>query len=174
MLQRPDGSTVCCTGSCRLPGRPGRDAIPADSGHFRRLKKGIMRFIALPGRGEIQLARKCEEFHLTYELWPEMDIYDLSVQIPGAGDTWWAVDVKAYRHPGQLVRHIREHPFPQGSYAQGFFAVPDELAGSRRYVTQVNSAIRTLQGQEKIKCVTVSSLERQLKKAASASGKEGF
>ncbi|UMZ73722.1 hypothetical protein [Natranaerofaba carboxydovora] len=87
---------------------------------YQRLKRGIQRFIARPGRWELELANKLQKLNLKIELWPDFDKYDLRITFPD--ETVWAVDVKDWSNPYLLAKNatIPDTPY----WDKAFIVVP--------------------------------------------------
>lgn len=68
---------------------------------WMRLIYGVQRYTALPGRPELGLHTQLKNLGLAPQLWPEFDICDLSVKLPGG--YLWAVDVKDWAKPEKLA-----------------------------------------------------------------------
>lgn len=131
----------------------------------RRLKKGVMRYVAAPGRLEMKLAEQCDKLHLPYELWPQMDRYDLQIQLP-SGDIW-VIDAKAYHNPLNLRTQVeQDSAFANGAFQKGFYVVPQEYTRKyRNYLSIINDTL-THKGSAyaNVQCVTDLKLKRLLKK----------
>lgn len=130
-----------------------------------RLKKGVMRYFAAPGKLELEIAAFCEKKKLQWALWPQMDRYDVEIEFPD-GDVW-EVDAKAYRNPIALRTKIQnDNGFPEGEYARGYFVIPNEYTTNQRnYTAIINHA---LENQKDIKCVTLKSLKAEITRKEAA------
>jgi len=125
LLQTVAGYLECEDERCRSKPRGGRQ-IPADDGVVW-LKRGLRRFVAAPGRVELQLAGQLEKLGVAVELWPEFDRYDLRLTF---ADAVWAIDVKDWANPFLLARTV--NPIPaQPSWDRAFFVVPNERVKQR-------------------------------------------
>lgn len=137
--------------------------IDVSAGDIYRLKKGIMRYFAAPGKLELEIASFCENKNLHHELWPMKDTYDIKIQFPD--DEVWAIDAKAYRNPVALRNKIQsENGFPSnaGVYERGYFVIPTEFArGQQNYTTIVNHAVAH---QPNVKCITLRTLKIEINK----------
>jgi hypothetical protein len=71
-----------------------------------RLIYGVQRYTALPGRPELGLHTQLKNLGLAPQLWPEFDICDLSVKLPGG--YLWAVDVKDWARPERLADYVMQ------------------------------------------------------------------
>ncbi len=74
--------------------------------HVFWLKRGLRRFITMPGRAELRLEKRLLVRGLQVEMWPEFDRYDLRVVTPD-GKTAWLVDVKDWANPFLLGCHVK-------------------------------------------------------------------
>lgn len=124
-----------------------------------RLKKGVMRYFAAPGKLELEIVSFCEKKKLRWALWPQMDRYDVEIQFSD-GEVW-EIDAKAYRNPMALRTKIQnDNGFPEGEYSRGYFVIPSEYTvNQRNYTTIIN---RTLEKQKNVKCVTLKSLKTEI------------
>lgn len=113
---------------------PGAHGVIPESGlpvrkRIHWLRRDLRRFIAKPGRAEIDLAERLERMGLIVELWPAIDAYDLRVTFPHAGVNW-AVDVKDWQNPYYLANAVR--PIPSNPpWARSFFVFPDSRADAQ-------------------------------------------
>ncbi len=165
-----------CCGWTMIPGKYGyhchsthcTDIIPEltderkldiSAGELYRLKKGIMRYFAAPGKLELEIVTFCEKKKIRWALWPQMDRYDVEIQF--ANGEIWEIDAKAYRNPMALRTKIQnDNGFPEGEYARGYFVIPSEYTvNQRNYTTIVN---RALTNQKNVKCVTLKSLKTEI------------
>lgn len=135
------------------------DKLDLSAGPVLRLKEGIMRYFAQPGKLELEIANFCQKKKLSWTLWPEMDRYDVEIRFPD-GDIW-EIDAKAYHNPVSLRNKIRnDNGFPSGDYQRGFFVVPTQYTRKQRnYTSIVNNA---LSGQPDVKCVTLYKLKQEI------------
>ena len=134
-------------------------------GPVRRLKKGVMRYIAAPGQLEMELAKQCETLQLSYELWPQMDLYDLEIRFPSGAI--WIIDAKAYRNPLSLRTQVEQDTaFANGSFQRGFYVVPQEYARKyRNYLRIINDTLKQKgAAYANVCCVTDRKMKHLLKK----------
>ena len=126
-----------------------------------RLKRGIMRYFALPGKLELDIVKYCIKKKLTWSLWPNMDQFDVEIRF--SDGEIWEIDAKAYRNPISLRTKIEhDNGFPQGEYDRGYFVVSSEYtAHMQNYTTIVN---RALKAQKNVKCVSLETLKREISK----------
>lgn len=126
-----------------------------------RLKKGIMRYFAQPGKLELDIVAFCEKKLVTWELWPQKDKYD--VEIIFDDGSIWEIDAKAYRNPIALRSRIEnDNGLPEGEYQRGFFVIPTEFTkGNRQYTKIVNQALDRLH-QSKVKCITLQQMKEEI------------
>lgn len=131
----------------------------------RRLKKGVMRYIAAPGQLEMELAAHCDKLHLSYELWPQMDLYDLQIQLPSGAI--WVIDAKAYRNPLSLrIQVEQDTAFANGAFQKGFYVVPQEYARKyQNYLRIINDTLKQKgTAYANVQCITDLKMKRLLKK----------
>lgn len=124
-----------------------------------RLKKGIMRYFAQPGKLEIEIAKFCEKKNLEYTMWPQKDTFDIEIRF-NDGEIW-EIDAKAYRNPISLCAKIKnDGGFPPGNYNSGYYVVPTEYTVNKSdYVSVVN---KVLTQQPNVKCVTLAAIKRKI------------
>lgn len=124
-----------------------------------RLKKGVMRYYAWPGKLELAIAKYCGRKGLECALWPEHDRYDAEIRFAD-GDVW-EIDAKAYRNPVSLRWQIQnDGGFPAGAYTCGYYVIPtDYTKYQRNYTSVVN---RALTAQPNVRCITLDELKRRI------------
>ena len=127
---------------------------------FYRLKKGIMRYFSLPGKLEIDIAEECRKNGIEYELWPQMDKYDIALCY--SDGERWVVDAKAFHSPLVLREKIRnDGGFPEGEYDRGWYVIPDSLS-HQHYENIINKVL--VDHQPKVRCVSFQAFRRKLRK----------
>lgn len=133
--------------------------LDISGGHLYRLKKGIMRYFAAPGKLELDIVEFCEKRKIIWSLWPQMDRYDVEIQF--SDGEIWEVDAKAYRNPIALRTKIQnDNGFPDGSYTRGYFVVPSEYTVNQRNYTAIVN--HSLVNQKNVKCVTLKTLKNEI------------
>ena len=143
--------------------------LDISAGDLYRLKKGIMRYFATPGKLELEIAAFCEKKKLCWALWPQMDRYDVEIRFPD-GDVW-EIDAKAYRNPIALRTKIQnDGGFPSGDYARGYFVIPSEYTVNQRNYTAIIN--RVLKDQKNVECVTLKTLKTAIAKKEAACNDE--
>lgn len=122
---------LCEEERCRsqITTQPGR-IIPARE-HVLWLKRGLRRFVTLPGLAEIRLERRLLKMKLKVALWPEFDSYDLRIEFPDGKA--WAVDVKDWANPFLLALHVKSIPL-MPPLEKGYFVFPNERSRQSDYV----------------------------------------
>ncbi len=124
-----------------------------------RLKKGIMRYFAQPGKLEMEIAKFCEKKNLEYIMWPQKDRFDIEICFKN-GEIW-EIDAKAYRNPVSLCAKIKnDGGFPTGNYKFGYYVVPTEYTANKSNYTSVVNKVLTQ--QPNVKCVTLASIKRKI------------
>jgi len=95
-----------------------------EKNNIKRLRSGVMKYMMLPGRFEIELAEYCEVMGYGYELWPQKDAYDLKISI---SDVKYAVDIKSYFSPFNLRHYLKEKGVFNGvsSNMKKYIVIPD-------------------------------------------------
>lgn len=154
---------VCHSEHCVSPIPVLSDAEKLDgtSETIYRLKKGVMRYFAQPGKLELEIVAFCEKKGIKWELWPQKDKYD--VEITFSDGTVWEIDAKAYRNPIALRSKIEnDNGLPEGEYQRGYFVIPtDYTKGNRQYTAIVNRALDSLH-QPNVRCITMNKLKEYI------------
>ncbi len=131
----------------------------------QRLKRGVMRYMVLPGKVELDIANYFQN-KSGYEaiLWPKMDKYDLQVKLPNGKN--YIIDAKDYKSPFALGFHLLEQDKLlkyQSSSHQVVIVVSDEVAELKRdYTIVVNKIIKEKYGM--IPCITYSELMERIER----------
>lgn len=126
-----------------------------------RLRPELVRFIALPGRPEMGLARALADRGADVILYPQLDALDLIARWPCGYAI--GVDVKDWLKPYLLARRIKRfpswppsHPF---AYTDGFVVIPeDRTARNRNYCDIVRRHSPALSSQPGIDVLTDTDL----------------
>jgi hypothetical protein len=125
LLPQNGGQRLICENEMcrRTPQLKPPVAYPADQG-VKQLKRGLRRYISLPGQSEIWLEQQLLALGLEVELWPEFDAYDVLVRFPD-GVTTWAIDVKDWASPYLLAHHV--DPIPKHPrWDRAYYAFPSK------------------------------------------------
>lgn len=124
-----------------------------------RLKKGVMRYFAQPGKLELEIADFCESKNLQWCLWPQMDRYDIEIIFPD-GEVW-EIDAKAYHNPIALRNKIlSNNKFTNCNCAHGYYVIPSAFTHNQKNYTKVVN--RVLANQTFVKCITSTTLKREI------------
>lgn len=86
-----------------------------------RVKRGVMRYISLPGIPELSLKEKLTKLGLEVILYPNFDEYDIEVNFKYSR---WAIDIKDYGNPYSLVRNVKS--FAANSCSKSFIVIPNK------------------------------------------------
>ncbi len=114
---------ICHSSHCvdTIPNLTDDMKLDASGGGLYRLKKGIMRYFAAPGKLELDIVAFCQKKNIHWVLWPQLDRYDVEIQFSD-GEVW-EIDAKAYRNPIALrTKILNDNGFPTGDYARGYNA----------------------------------------------------
>jgi REase associating with pPIWI_RE/pPIWI_RE three-gene island domain Y len=138
---------LCEEERCRRQhmGKPGR-VIPARE-HVLWLKRGLRRFVTLPGLAEVRLEQQLLKLKLHVDLWPDFDSYDLRVEFPDGKA--WAVDVKDWANPFLLALNVKNIPL-RPPLERGYFVFPDERASQADYVRAFRNACNSRRSSGKV------------------------
>lgn len=139
--------------------------LDVSGGGLYRLKKGIMRYFAAPGKLELEIAAFCEKKKIHRVLWPHMDQFDVEIQFSD-GEVW-EVDAKSYRNPIALRTRIQnDNGFPEGDYARGYYVIPNEYTVDQKNYTRIIN--QALKDQKNVTCVTWRTLKSEIIKKEAA------
>ena len=132
---------------------------------MKRLRRGVMRYLALPGELEIKIEKYCDKKEgLIVELWPEKDTYDIKVSLPNKKE--YIIDAKDYSSPFALGQHLLKDNkliWQKNESNQVFIVVPDEVEDLKKdFTLVVNKIIAEEYGS--IKCITFRELTTLLEK----------
>jgi len=130
LLPRKNGKLLCENDHCRVMGKYTSQRQIEEKHGVMWLKRGLRRFIALPGLAELRLNNKLTELGVQVELWPDFDKYDLRIVFPN--DEVWAIDVKDWANPFLLARKVNDNPIPnEPPWEQAYFIFPNERKKQR-------------------------------------------
>ncbi|MEW2558493.1 hypothetical protein [Streptomyces griseorubiginosus] len=153
---RADGRVRCgvwrCARRADLP-----EPVWVQAQGARRLEPELVRFVALPGAPELDLARRLAARGARVVLYPKLDALDLVAVWPGGFSV--GVDVKDWRSPYLLARRIKMFPTwgadDPHAYGRGFLVVPhDRLRANRSYVKILARRSEALRAQPQIDVVS--------------------
>ena len=137
------------------------DKISSDEGSLLRLKKGVMRYFAQPGKLELEIADYCQKLELSYTLWPLMDTYDIEICFPD-GEIW-EIDAKAYHNPIALRNKVQDdEAFSREGFSHGYYVIPSEFVrGQQNYTKIVNQALKK---KDRVQCITSTTLKKKIRR----------
>lgn len=165
MTQTAGGDLRCHSRNCLAP-RPElsqAEELDGSQTELFRLKQGIMRYFAMPGKLELQIAGYCKKQQIQHTLWPQMDRYDIEIRF--SDGEIWEIDAKAYRHAKGLRAKLEaENGFPEGDYQRGFIVVPTEYAQKEREYTNIVDKTFQQYHQKNVKCVTLYQMKQYIRK----------
>lgn len=126
---------------------------------MRRLRRGVMRYLALPGELEMKIKHYCDKKpEVVVELWPEKDTYDIKVSLPNGIN--YIIDAKDYSSPFALGEHLLKDNKLIGQQKESnkvFVVVPDSVEAVKRDFTQVVNKI-IFEKYGAIQCITFKQL----------------
>jgi hypothetical protein len=145
-LERINGRLRCGSPRCRALTENfsrGTDFRPYDPDDPPlRVRRAIRQYVVAPGVYEINLARQVAAMGLTYRLWPFYDHYDLQI-IFSDGEVW-AIDVKDWKYPHLLGRHLTTFNDGPSDWSRAFFAIPDaRVSENPSYLTTLRELARS-------------------------------
>lgn len=115
--------------------------------------ESVWRYITVPGRTEVDLADKLRERGAGVTEWPNHDLYDLGVEIPGGRRI--RVEVKEYASVDRLIARLRANP-PRADV----LVIPDSHGQQRGTLRQALPNLEVLLADDLVRRV------RQLMKKA--------
>lgn len=161
-LQRYQGRLRCGDDRCRIltgdfihPPTKERTEPPKQ---LYRVRRAIRRYIVAPGIYEISAMRHLCRLGLSVELWPGYDTYDLHIAFPN-GDGW-AVDIKDWRFPHLLAKHLTPLEEVDGyRFTRAIYAVPDErVRENHNYLSILQNATASVGTSSDFTILTIRSL----------------
>ncbi len=137
------------------------EKINCDEGRLLRLKKGVMRYFAQPGKLELEIADYCEQFDLSYTLWPLMDTYDIEICFPDS--EIWEIDAKAYHNPIALRNKVQDdEAFDREGFSHGYYVIPSAFVrGQKNYTKIVNQVLKK---KVRVQCITSHTLKQKIRR----------
>lgn len=124
---RPSGATAVLFADVA-----GRVPEPRPAEGHKALTRGVWRWTTIPGLVEVGLFRALADRGLKPELWPDLDAYDLHVEVAG---TSFRIDVKDYSNPLLLGKKIQADEGDAGGAE--WLVVPDFRPSSVPVLTTV-------------------------------------
>lgn len=150
---------ICCHKDCIQVHITKDNCKIVEPDYIYRLKKGVMRYISYSGKAELEIADICKELNITFELWPELDRYDIKLIFPNG--TCWGIDAKTYSNPYFLSKSIKNDSyFTNANIDKGYYVIPDKIVKrTGNYLKICNSALT----DKKFECITFSGLKKLIK-----------
>ncbi|MCM1270854.1 MAG: hypothetical protein NC247_09565 [Ruminococcus flavefaciens] len=125
-----------------------------------RLKRGIMRYFAIPGKIELKIKNIAETLGAKTELWPDKDKYDIKIVFPSG--LIWAINAKTNRNPYTLAKAISNDISFSGVQAnKRYYVIPDELCENNKVYCEICN--EKTQCDRDTECITFNQLKRMLK-----------
>lgn len=134
-----------------------------NDGNVFRLRRGVMKYIAIPGKLELELANFCEKNNVKYELWPEMDKYDINIIFNN--DEIWSIDIKDIKEPKFLNEIIKkQNGFKKGNFEKGFYAINSFIKKRHEdYCIIINKELKKLD-LKNVECIFLDNLKKKIKR----------
>lgn len=154
--------TYCCNRSCTEEHPDIEHLEKLDVTDNMPLKHGVMRYMCLPGKLELDIKARAEKYGCKTALWPERDRYDIKIIFKN--EEIWAVDAKTHLNPYALAESVRsDRAFASVPAAKRFFVIPEKRKQERKdYCDICNAVLPT----ETVRCITDRELFRMIKKEA--------
>jgi hypothetical protein len=110
------------------------DPVPVED--HKALTRGVWRWTTIPGLVEVALFSALETRGLKPDLWPDLDAYDLHIEIGDRGHTTaFRIDVKDYTNAVLLAKKVQADEGDAGGAE--WLVVPDYRASSTPLLTTV-------------------------------------
>lgn len=122
---------------------------------YLRVKKDVMTFIVNPGRAELNILEKINEFNnLNTHLYPYFDAFDIELN---SKNEKWALDVKDYIDPKNLAASLEI--IPDYGWNKGFFVIPNHRV-NKTYMRAVKNNWRN--NQDNVDVISEKDLFKRL------------
>lgn len=148
-------------GVCEKLGKYNLQSKLKASPSIRRVKRGILAYVVVPGLPELALLKQVQQLGLDTELWPNVDYVDIHIRLPG--EESWGLDVKATRSPRLLGEKEakKEYSLLNSGYylesrGKAFYVIPD-IYYDRSFPEQFCRGAKTKPGVLKKRGVDVVS-----------------
>lgn len=150
----------CCNQSCTKGDLSAAKLKPLDPTEYKRVIHGVMRYMCLPGKLELEIQAQAEQYGCKTVLWPENDRYDIQITLEN-GETW-AIDAKTHRNPYTLASAIKtDNCFATVAANRRFYVIPAErLESTPAYCDICNTALK----EKGPVCITDQELYQRLRK----------
>lgn len=133
-------------------------AVPYSREQLVRLRPGLYRYVAIPGRAELAFYRQVKQLGLPVDLYPEFDRWDLRVHMP-SGETW-ALDFKDWGRPYWLAEELKgKRCDPED--ARAIIVIPDRRV--KEFPGYLNVLINCVGEECGLEFRTVSGLIEEIK-----------
>lgn len=150
----------CCNQSCTEANPVSEQLKLLNSTEFKRLRHGIMRYMCLPGKLELEIQAQAEKYGCKTELWPEKDKYDIKIIFDNG--TVWAIDAKTHRNPYTLASSIKaDNMFANISADKRFYVIPEKRI--EMYADYCDICKTALSGKN-VKCITDRELYQMIRR----------
>ncbi len=143
----------CRSPECWADPKPLRIAATWSVQDCCRLRSPFHRFIYRPGLAELAIAQDLQAHSrahskITVELWPDCDRYDLRVTFTDG--TVWEADVKDWRSPAALGRHLAEvEPVGLPPHDRFWIVIPQQRIAERpSYLSTLQRSWRRARGNQ--------------------------
>ncbi len=162
-----DGNCHCRNwGVCEKQGSYSLQSKLKASHSTRRVKRGILAYVVVPGLPELELLKQVQQLGLETELWPNVDYVDIHINLPR--DESWGLDVKATRSPRLLGEKEarKEYSLLNSGYylenlGKAFYVIPD-IYYDRSFLDQFCKGAKTKPGMLKKKGISLVSSSKFL------------
>lgn len=150
---------VCCNRSCTVNHPVREENRLIDNTNYKRLVHGVMRYMCIPGKLELEIQEKANKLGCKTKLWPNHDQYDIQITLPDGAI--WAVDAKTHRNPYTLADSIRnDGAFVNVPADKRLYVIPKERTVD--YPDYCDICRNALKGKD-VDCITEQELYRMLK-----------
>ncbi len=131
---------------------------------LQRVRRAIRRYVVAPGRYEISAVKQLNSIGFTVELWPNYDQYDLRIHV--ADNLVWGVDVKDWRFPHLLAKHLTPFEYRANAHwDRAFYVIPDiRVQETPSYITVLQNVVSDAGYQHDFTILTISQLIDEVRK----------
>lgn len=137
------GDSSCTSEKCKNNGSSKISAMDS----YLRVKRDVANFISNPGRSELDILMKINEFDVKTKLWPFFDLYDIEIKFKN--NKKWSIDIKDFIDPIFLSEKINEGIPEDKKWERGFFVIPNHRA-NKSYMRILRNSWKATQNNVEI------------------------
>lgn len=148
----------CCNPSC-TKNNPKKAQLEKVQPNSFRLKKGVIKYISIPGKLEIEIEKYAKKNNCETELWCYKDAYDIGIKL--SNGKYLAVDAKIYKNPYSLRNSIKNDNLGNLEFDEFYYVVPDENVKNKRDYCQICNEVL----KDNVSCITFRELKKIIREA---------